>query len=635
MLLCAIVCAPLSAEVKLANIFTDNMVLQRDATLHFWGTSDPGDEIKIQLRDQIASGKTDASGNWKIQMQPIGLGDPFDVVVSGSKNQITLKNVVAGEVWICSGQSNMEWSVAQSGNPTQEIQAAKYPLIRHVKINRTIAAKPLNDVPNSGWTVCSPQTAANYTAVGYYFARHLHQKLNVPIGLINTSWGGTICEAWASGDALLEHPDFAATIQKFNSVTESELEQRRIQSESYGKALWNAFRTVDERQLQGKEIDTSSWKEMVLPAHWENRGLAGFDGVVWFRRQIEIPEAWVGKELDLSLGPIDDFDKTFVNEVVVGEIKAHNKPRQYKIPASAVADRNLSIAIRVTDTGGAGGIYGKPEQMTLRHGSEQPISLAGKWRMKMDPAFAQLPPRPPRSDFSGPNTATALYNGMIHPLIPFSFRGAIWYQGESNVGRGKQYQTLFPLMIKNWRAKWNQEFPFYWVQLANFTKPSTDPGPSGWAEIREAQTMALALPNTGQAVIIDIGEARDIHPKNKWDVGRRLAFNALAKTYGKTDVVYSGPLYREMKVEGDKIRVSFDYAQGLNAKGGELKRFEIAAADGKFVWAVATIDGADVLVSAEGITKPIAVRYAWADNPEGCNLYNAAGLPASPFRTDK
>ena len=381
---------------------------------------------------------------------------------------------------------------------------------------------------------------------------------------------------------------------------------------------------------------------MQLPKLWDEPELANFDGLVWFRKQVDVPESWAGKELTLELGPIDDMDATWLNGTKVGGLETpghYRTNRKYKVSSTVVkAGRNV-IAVRVLDTSGGGGIYGRPKQMKLKPvgaSDKEAISLAGPWRYKKGFDLQSMPPQPkPPTRVNHANAPTALYNAMIAPLIPYGIRGAIWYQGESNASRAYQYRRLFPAMIKCWRQDWGQgDFPFVFVQLANFMAVNPEPAESAWAELREAQSMTLALPNTGMAVIIDIGQAKDIHPKNKQDVGRRLALWPLAKTYAK-QLVYSGPLYKSMNVEGNKVVLHFDdVGGGLIARGGgPFKGFAIAGADRKFVWADAKIDGNTVVVSSDGVAEPVAVRYAWADNPV-CNLYNKEGLPASPFRTD-
>jgi sialate O-acetylesterase len=380
--------------------------------------------------------------------------------------------------------------------------------------------------------------------------------------------------------------------------------------------------------------DDSSWKTMNLPAAWEGAGLPGFDGVVWFRRIVELPEAWAGREAVLHLGPIDDIDTTWVNGTKVGETGVWTAPRDYKVPAKVLkAGRNV-VAVRVLDTGGGGGIYGQPGQMKLS-GSGEEVALAGAWKYKDSVPLGKCGPVPARPDQGNPNVVTVLYNGMIAPILPAAIRGAIWYQGESNAGKPAQYRTLLPTMIRDWRGRFSGgEFPFLIVQLANFMAVQTRPSEGGWAELREAQLWtAQNVPKTGLAVITDIGDAADIHPKNKQDVGKRLALNALAIAHGRK-LVCSGPIYREMKARDGKIELRFDHVGGgLVARGDALKGFAIAGEDGAFEWADAVIEGDAVVVSSPKVPRPAAARYGWASNPIG-NLFNREGLPASPFRTD-
>ncbi len=634
-----LVAADLQADVRLASIFGDNMVLQRGQQVMIFGWSDPATDVEVTLDDQIVTVQADDTGRWVANMNPIEVGDPFDVVVKGNKNTVAIKNCVAGEVWICSGQSNMEWRVKQTNNAEKEIATANFPLIRHCDVVNRISPIAQDDVKTTGWQICSPETAGNFTAVGFYFGRELHQELNVPIGLINTTWGGTIVEAWTSGQSLKTHPDFKDRVMEIEALSANKkaLYDAERKLAEWNKAFNDALITHSDN-WQDPSIDDSDWAELNAPGIWETQGHPTLDGVAWYRKTIDVPEGWSGKDLKISLAKVDDIDHTYVNGELVGNMTNHTANRVYDVPAKLVKRGKMSIAVRVADGAGGGGIHGDKRAMKLIHPTEEPISLSGKWRFKIGSKTLALGKRPKSSAFSGPNNPTALYNAMVNGLVPISFRGAIWYQGESNAGRAYQYRSLFPLLIQDWRQRWNRDddstFSFYWVQLANFTKPTDSPGPSRWAELREAQSMTLSLPKTGEAVIIDIGEARDIHPRNKQDVGKRLALHALVNDYGK-DLVYSGPRYKDMHVNGQEVHLSFDHVGGgLIAKGGELKRFEIAGSDKIFHWATATIYGDIVAVSSEAVKDPIAVRYAWADNPEGCNLYNAEGLPASPFRTD-
>ena len=626
------------ADVSLASPFGDNMVLQRDVEVPIWGWSDPGDEVRVIVRGKLKETVADVDGCWMVKLDPLKVGDPFPIRVVGSHNEINLTNVVAGEVWVCSGQSNMAWTVNRSANAREEIAKGDYPDIRHFQVNRATHVERQLVCENSGWQACSPATVGEFTAVGYYFARKLHRELKVPIGLVNTTWGGTIVETWTSGGSLESQPDFVDRVAKIRASAGS-LEKAKQDFEAEMQKWQERHDAAMDEAMQKSEsfagpLDDSNWKLHNVPGRWEQQGLPRFDGLAWYRRSVEIPQQWVGKELALSLGTIDDNDRTFVNGRQVGETIGWDQARNYKIPAELTAEKNLTIAIQVNDTGGAGGFYGKPDKLSVSGPDGDPIALSGKWRFQKTDAFKQLPARPRMGGLQGPNHPTLLFNAMVNPLIPLKFKGVVWYQGEGNADRAHQYQTLFPLLINDWREQWKTEFPFYWVQLANFKAVANQPGPSEWAELREAQTMALKLPKTGEAVIIDIGNARNIHPKNKQDVGKRLALIALKQDYGR-ELIHSGPRYREMKIEGNKIRLMFDFAEGIKASDGkDLARFEIAAADKKFVWADAVIKDGSVVVSSANVDEPVAARYAWANNPEGCNLTNESGLPASPFRTD-
>lgn len=483
------------ADVKLPSIIGDNMVIQRDAKVIIWGFADPDEKITLHFADQKGETIANAEGKWKIELSPLEAGGPYEMTVEG-KNKITLQNILVGEVWICSGQSNMQWSVRASTNAEQEIAEANFPMIRLFSVKRVVSETPLTDVEGS-WQVCSSETVGNFSAVGYFFGRGLHRELGVPVGLINSSWGATLAEAWTSMETLKSDPEFKPILNRWERILEN-----------YPNA---------EEEYQQKL------------AEWEQK-------------------AQKAKEEDLPL-PI------------------------------------------------------KPQ-----------------------------PPIGPNH----PHRPSSLFNGMIAPIIPFAIKGSIWYQGESNAGRAYQYRKLFSSMIADWRRAWGQgDFPFLFVQLANFEASVPPPVDSAWAELREAQTMALSLPKTGMAVTIDIGEAKDIHPKNKQDVGNRLALAAYSIAYDQ-NIEFSSPIYESMIIENDKIRIYFKHINGeLVAKdGGQLKGFAIAGRDQRFVWAKAIIEGDTVLVWHERVPQPIAVRYAWGDNPD-CNLYNAAGLPASPFRTDQ
>ena len=629
-----------ASNIRLSKLFSDHMVLQRDHKVPVWGTADPGGMVTVEIAGQQRTTEVSKDGKWQIDLQPMSAGGPYQLSVFG-QDTIFFKNVMVGEIWICSGQSNMEMPLAGGGkvlNYQEEIAKANYPNIRLITVNRTVSTIPGDSIVSSGWEECNPGIIPEFSAVAYFFGRHLHKNLNVPIGLIHTSWGGTVAEAWTSAEALKTLPDFVDEVQSIEMDTadfdeamkiyEAAMKQRQkeiIENDAgyhAGNYIWNV-----------PELDISVWERMKLPSLWERAGHKSLDGIVWFRKEVNIPVSMSGKELILHLGPINDDDITWFNGIKVGGLNGVNELRKYKLPESIVKTGTNVIAVRVYDMGNNGGFWGKPEELKIEDNSGHKISLAGTWSYKIGLDLEPLSPKPHSPD--DPNRPTVLYNAMIHPLIPYTIRGAIWYQGESNAGRAFQYRTLFPTMIKDWRSQWHLgDFPFLFVQLANFMQIEAEPHEAEWAELREAQLMALSLPNTGMAVAIDIGDALDIHPKNKQEVGRRLALNAMHSVYDE-EIEYSGPIYKDMNIEADKIRLSFEHTNGgLKTKNNEkLTGFAIAGPDRQFYWAEAIIDGETVVVHNENVHDPVSVRYAWAANPI-CNLYNHAGLPASPFRTD-
>jgi len=633
------------ADVRVPAIIGDNMVLQQGKKIRIWGWANPNEKVSVVFASQKANAVADVSGHWQTLLGPVKAGGPFELTISAS-NTLTIKNVLVGEVWICSGQSNMEWPLINSQNGADAVAQANYPEIRLFTVQKTTSSTPLDDVKGQ-WIVTTPDKVGQFSAVGYFFGRELYQKLNVPVGLIHTSWGGTPAEAWTSNDALATTSDLQPILARYQeglkNVGERQQEYARRLAEWSQKNLYQDEGNKGEALgYAASQTNTADWPTMNLPQYFETAGLK-MDGAIWFRKEIEIPQSWAGRSLELNLAAIDDFDTTYFNGTKVGGIgsetpNSYNVPRHYKIPAELVRAGKNVIAVRVFDSAGEGGFGAGTMSLRPSEGAEEPVSLAGPWSYKVELALTPKSPdwgsRPEAAGPTNQNSPSVLYNAMIAPLTPLTIRGAIWYQGESNAGRAYQYRTLFPTMIRNWRNAWGEgDFPFYYVQLANFQPIKDAPGESEWAELREAQTLTLHEPQTGMAVIIDIGEAKDIHPRNKVDVGHRLALWALANTYGEK-IEYSGPLFQSFSIEGDKLRVKFRHAAGLKTSdGGAPKGFAIAGEDHKFVWADARIEGDEVVLSSKEVTKPIAVRYAWADNPV-CNLYNTIGLPASPFRSD-
>ncbi|HLP77954.1 MAG TPA: sialate O-acetylesterase [Candidatus Paceibacterota bacterium] len=616
------------AEVRPNSLFNHNAVLQRNLPVPVWGTAKDGEKVTVEFAGQKVS-TVAANGHWRVDLKPMkASAEPRTMTIAGD-NIVTLTNVVVGDVWVASGQSNMERQLGLRGGqkPIEGWEAAaaaaNYPEIRQYYVPQRTALSPSADA-NGSWSVCTPQTAPDFTAVGFFFARDLQPAIKVPVGILFSAWGGTVAEAWTSAGTLKTMPDFKATVEAMEQVAVNP----KAAEEKYRADLaqwFSANDAGDRGNWASPTLSTDGWTQADVPGAID----PNFDGLVWFRKEIELPAGWATADATLRLGNIDDADTTWVNGIQVGAMNDWLAQRDYRIPKNVlVAGRNV-IVLRVLDTGGPGGFLGKPEQVRLEaSGDSAPaaVSLASQWLSRKS-ANLWRSPAIPRLLNNDPNSPTALYNAMIAPLQSFPIKGAIWYQGEANVGRERQYQTLFPTMISDWRQCWGGgEFPFLFVQIAPFNTMSP--------EIREAQLLTLkASPKTAMAVTADIGDANDIHPTRKAPVGARLALAARALAYGEK-LEYSGPLYDGMKVADGKVVISFTHVgSGLMAKDGELKGFTIAGVDKKFVPAKAEIKGKTVVVWSDQVAKPEAVRYGWANVPD-VNLFNKEGLPASPFRTD-
>lgn len=618
----------LKAEIKLPRIFSDNMVIQRDMPVRIWGWSSKNAKVTVNFNGQTVSVKANGKGMWRAVLKAMTQGGPFEMTISeNTKSSHVVKNILIGDVWLGSGQSNMEWVVKNSNQPEKEIAEGNYDKIRLFTVDQALSFTPKDDVTAQPWQVCSSNTVGEFSAVAYFFGRTLLKELDVPIGLINSSWGGTLIETWMSWDVMSLEEEYK-TIDREKYVSMAKGMDERVKK--YQQALKDE-KGVIEKWYEPTFV-VAEWKKMDLPKEWGSTELGKSDGIVWFRKELELAKEAGNAKALLGLGPIDDADHTYINGKLVGSSTEYIKNRQYALEPGALKQGKNVIVIKVTDTGGGGGMNGRKDQMFLEVG-EKKIPLNGEWNYKASVLTA---------DFgiteTGPNVfPSQLYNAMIAPLTPFGIKGVIWYQGEANANRAFKYRSLFPSLIMDWRKKWGYDFPFYWVQLANFMATDDLPSESAWAELREAQSKTLSVAHTGQAIAIDIGETNDIHPRNKQDVGYRLALAALKETYQK-NIVFSGPSYESMRLDGTTIRLSFkNLGSGLVGKGdkyGYLKGFSIAGADQKFVWAKARIEGNEVIVFHESITSPVAVRYAWGNNPNDANLFNVEGLPASPFRTD-
>ncbi|HEX9795139.1 MAG TPA: sialate O-acetylesterase [Planctomycetota bacterium] len=637
---------PLAAQdLRTPAIFGDHMVLQRGNSAPVWGWAAPG--AKVEARGSWGSAGTataDAAGRWRIDLATKAGPGTFELAVRSGAAELRFTDVLLGEVWLCGGQSNMEWTVGPAGiagngvNDWQaEVAAAKYPGIRYFDVAHAVSIDEQEDCQGQ-WKVCSPDTISAFSAAGYFFGRALHRELEVPVGLVGCNWGGTLAEAWTSAEGLDAVPDFGPFV--------AGVRKARANPDGAGASLaerqrqwWLGVAKTDPGEAGGwhtAAYDHSKWAVAALPATWEGP-LGSFDGAVWYRKAFGAPASWVGRDLVLELGPIDDFDTTWVNGVLVGSHHGDNQwqaPRKYTIPSALVREGGNLISVRALDGSGAGGVNGQPEQLRVypADAPQAAVPLAGEWRERRGVSMGQLGAFP-RGNWFHNNAPTALFNGMLAPVIPYGIRGAIFYQGESNRTRHSQYRALFPAMIRDWRGHWGRgDFPFYYVQIAPY-RYGGDTGEA--AALREAQTLAMDVePNTGMVVTMDIGNPGNIHPLDKQEVGRRLALWALARAYGFENLECSGPLYRAMRVAGSAVTLEFTYADnGLEARGGPLRHFTIAGADRVFHPAEARIEGNAVVVSSAAVAVPVAVRFGWGDADE-TNLYNTEGLPSPSFRTD-
>lgn len=623
-------CLSIQAQVSLPAFFTNNMVLQRNVAIPVWGHAAAYEKLELTFHNQVKFVRADKDGKWMTQLNAEPAGGPYQLSVKG-KNSIVLSNILVGEVWLCSGQSNMEWSVGQSDNAAREIQAARNPFIRQIKIQHQVSSLPAADVKTDGWKICDPATVADFTGVGYFFAKHIYDSIGVPVGLINDCWGGTNIETWISREGFESSSAFKNMIAAMPRLSLDSISQlmktisrQRIallQGAPLNEAAANAFRDLS--------FDDTKWPELNAPQQWESQSIGDLDGVVWLRKTIVLTEAETKKDAVLELAKIDDDDITYLNGVEVGSTRQWDALRKYKIPAGVLRAGKNIIAIRVTDGMGGGGIWGDAADLKLNLGDAS-VALSGAWKWQAESIQDRV------SENSLPSLC---YNAMIDPLIPFAFKGVLWYQGESNADRAWQYRTAFPLLIHDWRKKFgNDQAAFYFVQLASFVTEGNSNNGCGWAELREAQTNTLQLPNTGMCVSADlVKDAKDIHPTNKQDVGKRLAAIALNNLYDKK-MLCAGPSYRSMQVNGSEIAVSFnDTGSGLFVpdKYGYIKGFEIAGADSVFYFARAYIQDNAVILSCNKVNKPVAVRFGWMGDATECNLFNREGFPAVPFRTDE
>jgi sialate O-acetylesterase len=620
------------AQTSVASIFSDNMVLQRNVKIPVWGFAKANETITVKFHNQTKKTVTNKNGKWIVYLDNESAGGPFVLSIKG-KTKIEIKNILVGEVWLCSGQSNMEWTVGQSNNAKEEIANANFPTIRHIKISKEINSIPNFDIKNASWQICSPETVADFTGIGYFYAKELNQKLNVPIGIINASWGGTNIETWVSREGFESSDEFKAMIAQMPRVNlDSLLDLKMVTAKSRIEVLQKTkFTTENVPFYKDLNFDDSSWLTLQQPTVWEEQSLGNFDGVVWLRKHFTLTEN--NKPITLEIPAIDDNDETFVNGIKVGETIGWDKKRIYQIPSEILKIGDNVIAIRVTDNGGGGGIYGNENELKLISENNQ-IPLNGTWKFQVETI---------KNGVNENEFPSLCYNAMISPLIPFAFKGVLWYQGESNASRAYQYNKTFPLLIEDWRSKFKSNFPFYFVQLASFYAGGDSNKGCSWAELREAQTNTLHLKNTGMVVTTDlVTNPKDIHPTNKQDVGKRLAAIAFHNLYDKQiaskfAIIYSGPTFNSFENKEGKTILTFDnIGSGLTSKNNSnfVSGFEVAGDDQKFYPAKSLISENKVIVTCDKVPNPIAIRFGWIGDASKCNLFNNEGFPCVPFRTD-
>lgn len=625
--------AVVQAQLRLPRLISDGMVLQRDTKLTIWGWASPGEKITVRFNRKSYKTLTDKQGKWQVELPPMPAGGPYTMDVAGS-SQLQVKDILIGDVWFCSGQSNMVHQLnIHDVRYAKEIATANDPTIRQFWVpTLTNLQGPQSDIPNGQWKAAVGDDVRPFSAVAYFFAKKIQVSYNIPIGIINASVGGTPIEAWTSEEGLKDIASLTTLIEKNKDTAYVNRANRRPPLATNRPAQPVDAGLAGATKWYDVAYTPKSWRPINIPGYWEDQGIKDLNGVVWYRREIDVPASMTGKPATVFMGRAVDADEFYINGKQVGKTTYMYPQRRYKVAADVLKPGKNVLVIRVTNTAGKGGFV--PDKPYCLFAGADTLDLKGTWYYKVGTVF-----RPLAGGFGGinaQNQPTALYNAMVAPEINYAIKGFCWYQGESNAGRPQEYATLLPALINDWRRLWHQgPLPFLYVQLPGFMDYNYLPSESDWAVLREAQLKALAVPNTAMAVAIDLGEWNDIHPDNKKDVGERLALAALKLAYNQ-NLVYSGPIYQSSVVDGSKIVVNFtNTGSGLTTSNGEdIGEFAIAGADKKFVWASARLENDHVVVWSDEVPNPQYVRYAWADNPVNPNLCNKEGLPASPFRTD-
>jgi len=637
-LIIAICCGLTSrAAISLPALVGDHMVLQRDKPINVWGYANAGEAVTISFAGKTYTATTDNNRKWAIKMQAMKAGGPYQMVLTG-ENVVAVNDILIGDVWICSGQSNMEFQLSQANNAVEEVKNANYPQIRLFSVDKGIDLTPLEDT-RGNWSVCTSNSAQYFPAIGYFFARDIQRDIKVPIGLINASWGGTVIESWISKEGIADEPTFGAKAQQVAAfdTTAYNKEHRKLHADWVTNFNKQDKGLADGQYVWAKTADLSDWKPINLPTIWGFTGkpdLWEMSGVVWFKKTILLSKNDIQGNSQLSLGFIQNADEAFVNGTEIGRTgDKWGYKRVYPIPAGLLKEGENTITVRVENYGGDGGFADNAQYFYLKTAANN-LGLAGEWKYKIGYTLTKSD-RPEKE--IGPNTLpTLMYNCMISPLTNLSIKGVLWYQGESNWFRAYQYRELFPMMIADWRSKFDQgDFPFVYVQLAGYHRKQKQPETSSyWAEVREAQDKTLKVKNTGMVTAFDVGDSSNVHPKNKQEVARRLVLLAEKNVYG-LPVKADAPRYKSFEVKDNAVMIKLTNPAGGLTAGTKVGGFEIAGDDHHFYWADAEIiNDTQIKVSSLLVPHPVAVRYAWEDEPADANVYNSIRLPLFPFRTD-
>lgn len=621
------------AQIRLPKLISDGVILQRNEKVKVWGWAAPNELIKLEFKAKTYTAKANPKGDWNIILPAQKAGGPYEMVLKAS-NEIKIKDILFGDVWICSGQSNMELPMERLKEKYGEVIAhSENNKIRQFLVpDKYDFVSEQSDFESGKWVLANPKTVLDFSGVGYFFAKAIYEKEHIPIGIINSALGGSPIESWLSEEALVAFPEAYKESQKFKNkelIKEIETGDKKRNDDWYDAINKNDLGLYNHWDLAGNY--DKDWPEMNIPGYWADTSIGNVNGVVWFRKEIEVPKSMVGKSAKLFMGRIVDQDFIYVNDQLIGTTSYQYPPRRYDVSADVLKEGKNTISIRVINNSGRGGfIEDKPYFLAV---DKDTIDLKGKWKYKLGATMKPL---------QGPTfirwKPEGLYNAMIAPLTNLKIKGVLWYQGESSTSNPKLYAKTLPALIENWRRKWGQgNFPFLFVQLPNFMESYPEPRESNWAVLRQAQLETLKVPNTAMAVAIDLGEWNDIHPLNKQDVGNRLALLARKIAYVEKKLNAESPMPKASVFEKGKVVISFkNVGNGLIVKNGnELKSFAISNDGKNFVWAKAKIIGNTVVVWNDKISNPTVVRYAWDNNPADANLFSKEGLPSTPFEVKK